>query len=131
MQTFINEQSKTCELTITETSVVKGDLVVDISQINAVLSALAVLGKLVISISVYKLHADFDTTFYHRFPDAVLAKLGSVYRQSDFVPVKYKNGRLYMYIEVQDGTYEIILPRDVRSNSYSEPPQLTLVLKWY
>ena len=123
MKTYINDDQHICELTITETKEIDGDIVIDTKVYKQVIQALNALGKTITEISIYNACIDFEDDSFKRVSETRLNKIN---KQRDNLPVIFKYNHFYSVIDRKKTS----LPLTITSHSYNGEMELVLLLKY-
>ena len=123
MKTYINDDKHICELTITETREIDGDIIIDTRVYKQTAQALNALGKTITEIFIYNAYIDFDDS---RFEKVSKSRLDKINKQRDNLPVIFKYNHFYSVIDGKRTS----LPLSIKSHTYSDEMELVLILKY-
>lgn len=123
MKTYINDDKHICELTITETREIDGDIIIDTRVYNQAIRALNTLGKTITGIFIYNAYIDFDDSIFEKVSKSRLDKIN---KQRDNLPVIFKYNHFYSVIDGKRTS----LPLSIKSHTYNDEMELVLIFKY-
>ena len=125
MKTYINDDKHICELTITETREIDGDIVIDTRVFKQATQALNALGKTITEISIHNVWIDFEVSCFKKVSESTINRIWQMSNHDD-LSVHFKNNRFYAIVDDE----EILLPTSILSCTHNDNTELLLILKY-